>query len=156
MRLNHRPGKAKLLLLVGCGLLALVIGVGAGMVVSSKRAHAGSAHSRKNHGKEEKGPIETVYSLGELVVNLSDPSPLRYAKFTIALGIREKIADEELKVQEPLFKDAVINVVTKRSFVELHRKDGLKRLKREILAATANRVPKVTVSEVYFEQFAMQ
>jgi len=156
MRLNHRPGKAKLFLLVGCGLLALVIGVGVGMVMSSKRAQAGEAHAKKGRNKEVKRPIETVYSLGEQVVNLADSSPLRYAKFTIAFGICDKVPDEEIKDYEPLLKDAVIGVVTKKRFDELHRRGGLKRLKNEILAATEGRVPKVTIAEVYFEQFAMQ
>src|SRR6266542_2027299 len=121
MRLKQRPGKTKLLLLVGCGLFAMAVGVGIGMFMS-KRAQASSsrAGAKKDHKREAKAPVETVYSLGEQVVNLADTSTLRYAKLTVALGIREKLSEEQIKEFEPMLKDAVIGVVTKRRFDEVH------------------------------------
>src|SRR5437879_3231939 len=92
-RVSHRSGKALLPVLLGCGLAALALGLGAG-VLMSRRAQAGEAHGRHSHSKkgtnkEAKVPVGTVYSLGEQVVNLADTANLRYAKFTIALGFRE-------------------------------------------------------------------
>ena len=156
MRLNLRPGKTILLLLIGCGLFAMAVGVGIGMFMS-KRAQASSAHTATKKGqKKEKGPVETVYSLGEQVVNLADTSTLRYAKITVALGIREKLSEEQIKEFEPMLKDAVIGVVTKRRFDEVHHKGGLQRVKGDILVAVQGRIPKATIAEIYFEQFAMQ
>jgi flagellar FliL protein len=157
MLLKHRPGKTILLLLIGCGLFAMAVGVGIGMFMS-KRAQASNAHpgTKKGQKKEAKGPVETVYSLGEQVVNLADTSTLRYAKLTVALGIRERLSEEQVKEFEPMLKDAVIGVVTKRRFDEVHRKGGLQRVKGDILVAMQGRVPNATIAEVYFEQFAMQ
>jgi flagellar protein FliL len=160
MRYRKRPGKTILLMLLGCAVLALATGVGVG-VAMSRRSQAGGAgkggHGKSGHAsKKEKKPIQSIFSLGEQVINLADTGTMRYAKITVSLGFEEKVPEEKLKECEPLLRDAVIGVLTRKRFPDLHRKGGLSRLKKEILHASASCVPDATVSEVYFEQFAMQ
>jgi flagellar basal body-associated protein FliL len=146
-----------LLMLAGCGLTALAIGVGIGLFIG-KRAQAGEAHGRNTSKRRhhDKAPVQTIYSLGEQVVNLADTSTLRYAKFTLAIGFEEKISEEKVKEYEPVLRDIAIGVVTKKRFQDLHRKGGLKRLKEEIRAVATNRITDATIGEVFLEQFAMQ
>src|ERR1700737_2010515 len=105
MQFRNRAGRSLLILLVGSGLAALALGVGAG-VFMARRAHAGSAHGTK---KEKKSPrpteVGTVYSLGEIVVNLADTSTMRYAKVSVALGFVEKLPEEQIKEQQPVLRD---------------------------------------------------
>lgn len=145
-----------LLLLVGCGVAALALGVGAG-VFMARRVHASSAHDDKKEKKSHPPVVVgTVYSLGEIVVNLADSSTMRYAKVSVALGLVEKVPDEQLKEEQPVLRDIVIGVLTRKTFDQLHRRGGIDRLKKEILQATAARFHPATVAEVYFEAFAMQ
>jgi flagellar FliL protein len=132
------------------------LGVGLAVGKSSKghAAHGGKgSDKKKGHSAAEVG---TVYSLGEMVVNLADTGSLRYAKVTISLGFEEKLSEEKLKEREAALRDAVINVITCKRFDDLHGKGGMQKLREQIRVATTNRVPDATVAEVYFESFAMQ
>jgi flagellar FliL protein len=156
---KNRPGKTILLMLAGCAVLALAAGVGVGMAMS-RRAHpaggAKDAHGKSKHASKKKKAVETIYSLGEQVINLADTGMMRYAKLTVAIGFEEKVPEEKLKESEPRLRDAVISVMTRKRFTDLHRRGGLTRLKKEILAATEGCISEAKISEVYFEQFAMQ
>jgi flagellar basal body-associated protein FliL len=156
MRFHHRPGKSILLLLVGCALFALAAGIGVGMFMG-KRAQAGATDKQSDKKSKKKVvSVQTVYSIGEQVVNLADTAELRYAKMTVALGLEEKVPEEKLKPHLPVLRDVVIGVVTRKRFAELHGKGGIKRLKQQLLDAMQDRIPEVTVTQIYFEQFAMQ
>lgn len=154
MHIRSRTGKSMLILLVGSGLVALALGVGAG-VFMARRAHASSAHGKQ---KKEHPPVvvSTVDSLGEIVVNLADTSTMRYAKASVALGFVEKVPDEQIKEEQPVLRDIVIGVLTRKTFDQLHCKGGIDKLKKEIRAAAAARYHGATVAEVYLEAFAMQ
>jgi flagellar protein FliL len=159
MRFRKRPGKTILLILLGCAVLALAAGVGVGMAMSRSSQAAGAKNA---HGKSEqasrkaKKEAQTIYSLGEQVINLADTGTMRYAKMTVAIGFEEKVPEDKLKEWEPLLRDAVIGVMTRKRFPDLHRKGGLIRLKKEILRASEGCVPDSSIADVYFEQFAMQ
>jgi flagellar FliL protein len=156
MQPRNRAGRSLLILLLGCGLASLGLGVGAGLFVAH-RAHASSAHGR-GQKKKEKKPIEvgSVYSVGEIVVNLADTSTMRYAKVSVAIGFVEKVPEDQFKEQMPVLRDIVISVLTRKTFDQLHHRGGIDRLKKEILTATALRFHAATVAEVYLEAFAMQ
>ena len=157
MFFRNRSGKSMLILLVGCGLVSVSLGVGAGLFLG-KRAQASDAHG-KHKKKPEPVPekeIGLVYPIGEIVVNLADTDTMRYAKVTPAFGFLEKLADDKAKEKEAILRDTVISVLTRKTFQELHRREGIPGVKKEILAATRARVHDATIVEVYFEGFAMQ
>src|SRR5688500_8977166 len=106
MRYRKRPGKTILLMLLGCAVLALAAGVGVG-VAMSRRSHAAGdgkgGHGKSGHAsKKEKKPIQSIFSLGEQVINLADTGTMRYAKITVAIGFEEKVPEDKLKECEPL------------------------------------------------------
>jgi flagellar FliL protein len=161
MFFKSRSGKSMLILLVGCGLVSIALGIGAGLFLG-KRAQAGEAHgaakkSQKDKHKSE-APVEigAVYSIGEVVVNLADMDTMRYAKATVAFGFKDKVPEEKFKEKEAILRDTVISVLTRRTFKELHRRGGIPKVKKEILAAAGDRVQDSPIAEVYFEGFAMQ
>ena len=155
MRIQNRAGKSLLIMLVACGLVSVGLGVGAGIFMA-RRAHAGSAHGKAKKKDHPTVVVGSVYSLGEIVVNLADTSTMRYAKVSVALGFVEKVPEEEIKQDQAILRDIVIGVLTRKTFDQLHRRGGIDRLKKEILASTAARFHAATVAEVYFEAFAMQ
>jgi flagellar FliL protein len=154
MFLRKHSGKSMLILLLGCGLASIALGVGAGVFLG-KRAHAGEAHGKK---AKKDTPIEigAIFSIGEIVVNLADTDVMRYAKASVAFGFQEKVPEDTFKEKQPLLRDTVISVLTRRTFKELHRKGGLPKVKQEILQAVCTRVHDTKISEVYLEGFAMQ
>jgi flagellar FliL protein len=158
---RKRSGKSMLVLLIGCGLVSVSLGVGAGLFIG-KRAQAGEAHGAGKKSKDDKQspsePVEigVIYPVGEIVVNLADTDSMRYVKATVAFGFHDKLPEEKLKEKEPILRDTVISVLTRRTFKELHRRGGISKVKKEILAAAGARIPDATVGEVYLEGFAMQ
>lgn len=150
-----RSGKTLIVLLLGCSLVSVALGVGAAMFLGKKAA---AQTERSRHGKhaEELVEPETVHPLGEMVVNLADQDTLRYAKVSIAVGFEEKVGEEELRELEPVLRDSLIGVITGKTFKELHRSGGLQKLKEELTETMAERVEKHAVVSVYLEGFAMQ
>ena len=157
MFFKNRSGKSLLVILIGCGLVSIALGVGAGTFLG-KRAQASNAHGKKAK-KREPAPekeISLVYPIGEIVVNLADTDTMRYAKVSVAFGFVEQVPEEKLKEKEAILRDTVINVLTRKTFKELHRRGGIPMVKKEILASAASRVHDATIAVVYFEGFAMQ
>jgi flagellar FliL protein len=148
-----RAGKTLIILLLGCGLLSMAIGVGVGLFMGKRALASGKHHKAKAKKTLE---IGAVHSLGEMVVNLADTGTLRYIKVTVALGFKEKVPEEKLKEYEPVLRDAVIEVFTRKRFSDLHRQGGVPKVKAEILQATASKLHDATVAVVYLESFAMQ
>jgi flagellar basal body-associated protein FliL len=68
----------------------------------------------------------------------------------------EHVPDEKLKEQEPVLRDAVLGVITRKRFEELHRGGGLQKLKKEIRSTVQPRLRGATLVDVYLDQFAMQ
>ena len=145
-----RPGKTLIVILLGCSLLSVGLGVGVAMFLGGK------AQPPKSEKKEEHPEPKMVHSLGEMIINLADQETLRYAKVGVAVGFKDKLGEEEIKELEPILKDTVIHVITERTFKELHRKHGISGLKKELVKALEESVPKHEVVSVYFEGFAMQ
>lgn len=154
------PGNNKALIVLVAvsvlGSLGAAAGTGYFVMSRTRSASSGEAPKAKEADKERARPPETIYSLGEMVINLSDGGELRYAKISIAVGLAEKLEPEALKPNEPLLKDAVIHVVSNRRFAELHRPGGLEKLKIDLRTAMAGRLPHATISDIYLESFAMQ
>jgi flagellar FliL protein len=155
--MRTRSGKALIFILLGCSLLSVVLGVGAAMLLTRKAAAAPEKHHKKSKdGEESTVEPKTVYSLGEMVINLADQDTLRYAKLSVAVGFEEKLSEEQIKEFEPIMKDSVVGVVSAQTFKELHTAGGLKRLKGELTDSLAERMEKHPVATVYLEGFAMQ
>lgn len=151
MKMRSRAGKTLPIILAACVLVSVGAGVGVGMVLS-KKAQASPAKEKKH---EEVEPA-LVHSLGEMVVNLADTESLRYVKVTVAVGLKDKLDEEKLKEMSPIMRDSVINVLTRKTFKELHKAGGPAKAKEEILHEIEENAHGVVLTKVYFEGFAMQ
>ena len=153
-------GKTLIILVATSVLGSVGAAVGTGLLLRGKAPVAPAA----SHEDPHKAPSEpvvrtplTVHPLGELVINLADPETnLRYAKVTIAVGFEEKIADDDLKIHDPVLRDTVIRTVSKKTFADLHKPDGLDKLKEELRTNMDKLVPKTHICNIYLENFAMQ
>src|SRR5579859_7341999 len=158
VRTRTHSGRVLLIVLI---VAVLSIGLGAGIgAVWMGRAEKPGGQSRAGAqtptaGHRQEAPA-TIYSLGEIVVNLADPGTMRYAKITAAVGLAEKTDDDKLKQLAPVLRVAVIAILTNKRFEDLHRPGGLDLLKSELRDEFARRLPGCTVVEVYLEGFGMQ
>lgn len=150
-----RPNGKTMILVAATSILGSIgAAVGTGLLLRNRTA-APAAHVEEKKEAEKKAPA-TIHPVGEMVINLADTPDLRYAKISIALGIAEKVEDAEVKNFDPLIKDAIIKTVSRKSFAELRRPNGLEKIKKELMDSIKGQIPKMEITEIYVEGFAMQ
>lgn len=156
MSTQSKSGKSMLLILVVMTVASIGIGTGIGIFMGGRGKGASHGKGEKSEEASEKKQPGTVYSLGEMTVNLADMGNMRYAKVTVAVGIAEKVEDEKLKPLEAPLKDAILSVVSNKRFDELHRAGGMDKLKEDLQKAITPRVTEFKVEQIYLEALAMQ
>lgn len=147
---SKKPGA--MILVVVLIIVCAVLGVA---VLGKKSPH-------KSKADIPEGPA-TMLSMGEMVVNLADTSETRYLKTDIVLEIHGTMPAAEGggegggggSANAPL-RDAIIGVLSSKQFAELNKPGGKDQLKEELMAAVNKRLEEAKVTEVYFNEFAMQ
>jgi flagellar protein FliL len=134
-------------------ILMVFVSLGAGTMTFLK--------SGKSKGKAEKKPVEvSMWKLDDFVVNLSDRDGARYLKTTMVLEMEGKIEAKEgaesTSPQEAKVRDAIITILTNKSYADLVSEEGKQRLKEELKAALDKALDGPKVSNIYFTSFAMQ
>ena len=147
-----------MIILVATSVLGSVgAAVGTGILLRGRTPTPTTTEKLDETGKPiHKEPL-SIHPVGELTINLADKGEeLRYVKITVAVGYEEKVEENEIKIFDPVLRDAVITNVSKLTFNELHKPDGLDTLKKTLFAGMKDKVPKVHLVDVYVEGFAMQ
>lgn len=136
-------------------LVVVALGAGAGIAFFLRPAGGGEAHAA------EAAPPEKTERLviEERTLNLSDPETSHYLKVSPVLvmsgpgDFKEK--GEELK---PVIMDALIDVVSRSTYVSLLTADGKRALKEQLLTAFNERIEesKWKVKEILFTDFVME
>jgi flagellar FliL protein len=114
-----------------------------------------------------------LYDLGQKIVNLAEPGGRRYLQVGIVLeclpddpafyelkGEARKKAEEEamheLDALKPALNDAVISILTSKTFAEIFTVEGKSQLKQEIMAEVNGLLGYDKVAAVYFTEFLVQ
>ncbi len=116
-------------------------------------AEGGQAAGEK--AKEEAGKTEIV-TLPTFVVNLADPLGRRYLKLTVDVEMADQKAAEELRGAEPKVRDAVILLLSSKTFADLSSVESKIMLKNEIVERLNQVVPGNKVLRVYFTEMVIQ
>lgn len=159
---KKKSGKLKWIL-----LLVLVLGVlgGGGFfgykyffakkAETTEGAPAEAGAEKKAEGKEAAGKTEIV-TLPTFVVNLADPLGRRYLKLTVDVEISDQKAAEELRGSEPKVRDAVIMLLSSKTFADLSSVESKILLKNEIVERLNQVVGGSKVLRVYFTELVIQ
>lgn len=145
------------------GKMAIIIVIVVLLVVCSVLGVA--VFTKKGHAKKSKIPDgpKTMVSMGEMVVNLADSAEVRYVKADIVLEVCGKMeaggeggeGGGDSTGKAPL-RDAIIGVLSSKQFAQINKPGGKDALKDEITTACNKRLGEAKVTNVYFNQFAMQ
>ncbi|MGQ9552821.1 MAG: flagellar basal body-associated FliL family protein [Anaerolineae bacterium] len=132
--------------------------------------------SRAEHGGEviPYRPGEGImFSLGTKIVNLAEPGGRRYLQIGVVLEClpsdvsfydlrgearvkAEEQEIEELEALRPVMEDAVIGLLTSRTYAEIFTMEGKSQLKREMLSEINGVLGYEKVASVYFTEFLVQ
>lgn len=108
---------------------------------------------KKEAAREGKTEIVT---LPTFVVNLADPLGRRYLKITVDVEMVDQKAATELRNAEPKVRDAVILLLSSKTFADLASVESKILLKNEIVERLNQVVSGSKVLRVYFTEMVIQ
>lgn len=159
---KKKSGKLKWIILV---VLLGVLGAGgwfgykhffAKPAETADGASAEAGGDKKDAAKESaKGKTEIV-TLPTFVVNLADPLGRRYLKLTVDVEMADQKAAEELRGAEPKVRDAIILLLSSKTFADLSSVESKILLKNEIVERLNQVVSGSKVLRVYFTELVIQ
>jgi flagellar FliL protein len=96
-----------------------------------------------------------VLPLPDLTLNLADPQP-RYLRVGIALILEKGTSVESMKEEAPIASDVAVDVLSSKTFEELHRPGGKEEAKRQLTEKVREAFHGKKVARVIFTSFVMQ
>ncbi|RPJ02067.1 MAG: flagellar basal body protein FliL [Deltaproteobacteria bacterium] len=110
--------------------------------------------------KKETEPSKAVpgylYNMDPFVVNLADTEQPRYLKVRMDIESLERKVNEEYERKLPQLRDAILTVLTNKTYKEVLDGEGKKKLKEEIVARLNQHLRGFRVKTVYFTEFVVQ
>jgi flagellar FliL protein len=157
-----------LLILLGVSLLTAIGALGHG-VTSAGSTAAELTMLRETLHKVDSGkekaiegivendrPLGVIHPLGSFVVNLVDPSNVRYVNCRIEVEVEDSDILSELNAREAQLKDAVISLLGSRTYQELAGLEGKTRLREELTARFNRLLREGQIARIYFTEFVIQ
>ncbi len=147
-----KTGGKKKLILILIPVLLLLIGGGAG-------AYFFIIHKKKESGKGvpvAPQKLGIMYDLGSFLVNLADKNANTYAKVSITLELSNQKVKEEVVKRLPIIKDAVINLLSSKTYDEIRTPEGKEELRLELIKRINAILVTGGVQNIYFTQFIVQ
>lgn len=155
-----RKGKKGLILLIGGLLFLILAAMGAIFLFAPSLIPAGINPSPKETSTEEKKskPAEQghIYSLDAMIVNLADTDLPRYLRIKIDIESESPKPDGEFDKRLAQIKDAILTILTSKTYSEISDSKGKGRLKEEIVLKANQLFETFKVKTVYFTEFVVQ
>ncbi len=137
------------------GLVPLILG-GGGFFAWQKFLKGKAEEKKVEVAKKEEKKVPMSYlSLEPFVVNLRGGGK-RFLKVAITLGLEGEKTAEQLKARIPPIRNAILLLLTNKTFEEVSSVGGKKKLQEEIIACVNGIVEGEKVKEVYFTDFIAQ
>lgn len=167
---KKKSGKLKWIILILVFLL--LAGGGAGgywwfmmrpAMLAAEQAKAEPPKPEKDE-KVEKGekPAPAVRKDGKVaplppfLVNLSDPAGRRYLKLSMEVEVNAPEATAEIQAQSAKVRDAVILLLSSKTYAELNTPEGKLQIKNEVAARLNQILGAPRIVRVYFTEFVIQ
>ncbi|KUJ96399.1 MAG: Flagellar basal body-associated protein FliL [Desulfonauticus sp. 38_4375] len=115
----------------------------------------GEKKDTKEEVQEEGGPTE-IYSLPAFIVNLADPLGRRYLKLSLDVEVKNQKVVEEVDKKLPQIKDAIILLLSSKSFNDIDSIEEKLALKNEIMSRLTQILGQDKVIRVYFTEMVVQ
>ncbi|NVL89368.1 MAG: flagellar basal body-associated FliL family protein [Desulfobacterales bacterium] len=114
------------------------------------------AAKAKDAVKTKAEEFGTLYQMSPFIVNLFGKEGRRYLKATIELEVESDYIKKQLTQRTPQLRDAVLMLLTSKSFEDISRPDGKLRLKNELILRINQILPGSGVRALYFTEFVVQ
>lgn len=151
-------------------LVILLLGLGGGGFFAYKKffakppadaaqteQSAGEEHGEKDgKGKEGKAGETQLVTLPPFLVNLADPLGRRYLKLTMDVEVKDEAAKAEVAKNEAKIKDALLLLLSSKTFQDLSTLDAKIQLKQDIAQRLNLILGNGKVIQIYFTEMVIQ
>lgn len=97
-----------------------------------------------------------IYKMEPFIVNLLGRDGKRYLKTTIEFEVKNRDVKNEFTQHTPQLRDAILLLLTSKSFEDISKPEGKLRLKNELIARINQILPGAGVQTLYFTEFVVQ
>lgn len=150
---EQKGSKLKLIIILVV-VLVLLIGGGAAAYFIFFKAKAQTVEKKQ----EVKPQVVVFWPMDPYIVNLIDNEGERYLKVVMQLELSDQLMIEEMKKMNPKLRDAILELLSAKTYKEMIDPLGKQRLRDEIVLR-ANMIvnsPQGKVVKVYFTEFVIQ
>ena len=122
-----------------------------------------AAQLEQNQKKEEEKPspakefippeLGVLYPLESFLVNISSDRGPRFLQMQMELELDNAALEDEIALKRPALRDAIILLLTSRTYAELREKDGIRKLRGDLMKSINGLLKTGNVREIYFTQF---
>lgn len=106
--------------------------------------------------KKEPALVSAMYAMEPFVVNLMDDQGGRYLKAVIQLEVNDEKIVPELNRIKPKLRDAVLDLLSAKSFKDLMDPSGKQQLRDEVVLRLNAHLTEGKVLKVFFTEFVVQ
>ena len=157
-----QQGKSKKIIFFAAGVLLLAILITGGVYFFFLRKAPGE-QSGKYAGQEPPTPVlEQLSDIGpmldikEFVVNIISEDSSHYVKAALSLELSNEQVMEEAEKRMPQIRDAILLLISNKTFEELQDLQGKKQLKAELKIKINSFLKTGRVSNIYLTDFVVQ
>ncbi len=118
----------------------------------SKETGETSKVVKKEHPKTQ----GHLYDMESIIVNLADVDIPRYLKIRIEFESEELKANEEFDQRLPQLKDAIITILSSKTYQEIYEIEGKIKLKEAMIEKANQLFKSFKIKSVYFTEFVIQ
>jgi len=157
-----------ILIASGVGVLFLLVGAGGtffllkGQIAAMIQAQAPTAAATSEDGKaaagekKDEGFIGALFELDPMVVNLEQSRGKRYLKVKMSFELNKKAVQKELKARLPQLRDAILLMLSSKSFKDVSTVEGKLALRDALLTRINGLLTTGFIKRIYFEEFVVQ
>ncbi len=122
----------------------------------SSHSSSGSSGGHSSGHSSSGGTMDSFYSLDPFIVNLQDNVGTRYLKLTVQLELDSPSLQAEIESHLPKIRDAVIILLSSKSYADIGTVEGKYRLRDEIVQRVNKFLSGGRVKTAYFTDFVIQ
>lgn len=160
---KKKGGIVKLVIII----LAVLIVVGGGVFAYFTFFAAPAAEEASEMTDDPLAPVQNqraslqsgiMYDFPAFIVNLADPAGSKYLRVALSVEIPPKNEKMQLEIEQklPKIKDAIITVLSSKTYEEISLPQGKISLKQEILRRINSNLASGRLMDVYITEFVVQ
>jgi len=97
--------------------------------------------------------LGVLYALEGFLINLTSKAGTKYLQTQIELELEDSAVEEEISRKRAVLRDAIIMLLSSRTYEALRKPKGMKELRKDILMVINNVLSTGRVQEIYFTRF---